>query len=191
MQEGHSQGTVLGEEGSDIVNGHGGIIPFHESSESRPDCPWCQLEAALERVGAAEQERDRAIAHDRQPYPTAWAYEQVCKARDKWQGRAEAAEKERDELRAKYEVGGEARFIVKHSHSYGDGGPSHAEHHEQVNKYEAELARLTTRYQELKEAANKAYEDIPHDLPHVQCEACEEFPAVAALRALTEENPSE
>lgn len=26
------------------------------------------------------KERDDAIAHDRQPYPTAWAYEQVCKA---------------------------------------------------------------------------------------------------------------
>ena len=25
-------------------------------------------------------ERDLAIAHDRQPYPTAWAYEQACKA---------------------------------------------------------------------------------------------------------------
>jgi hypothetical protein len=27
-----------------------------------------------------KQERDLAIAHDRQPYPTAHAYEQVCKA---------------------------------------------------------------------------------------------------------------
>ncbi|MFD9248475.1 hypothetical protein [Streptomyces bottropensis] len=26
------------------------------------------------------RERDLAIAHDRQPYPTAWAYEQACKA---------------------------------------------------------------------------------------------------------------
>jgi hypothetical protein len=26
------------------------------------------------------RDRDLAIAHDRQPYPTAWAYEQACKA---------------------------------------------------------------------------------------------------------------
>ena len=37
------------------------------------------------RLADAEQaelrrERDLAIAHDRQPYPTAWAYEQACKA---------------------------------------------------------------------------------------------------------------
>jgi hypothetical protein len=36
-------------------------------------------------VADAEQaelrrERDLAVAHDRQPYPTAWAYEQACKA---------------------------------------------------------------------------------------------------------------
>lgn len=39
----------------------------------------------LMAVADAEQtelrrERDLAIAHDRQPYPTAWAYEQACKA---------------------------------------------------------------------------------------------------------------
>ena len=32
------------------------------------------------QLAACEKERDEAIAHDRQPYPTAWAYEQVCKA---------------------------------------------------------------------------------------------------------------
>jgi hypothetical protein len=42
------------------------------------------LDAVL-AVADAEQaelrrERDLAIAHDRQPYPTAWAYEQACKA---------------------------------------------------------------------------------------------------------------
>ncbi|MFD7793601.1 hypothetical protein [Streptomyces sp. NPDC059759] len=29
---------------------------------------------------ALRRERDLAVAHDRQPYPTAWAYEQACKA---------------------------------------------------------------------------------------------------------------
>jgi len=31
-------------------------------------------------VEQLRRERDLAIAHDRQPYPTAWAYEQACKA---------------------------------------------------------------------------------------------------------------
>lgn len=40
---------------------------------------------AVMAIADAEQaelrrERDLAIAHDRQPYPTAWAYEQACKA---------------------------------------------------------------------------------------------------------------
>jgi hypothetical protein len=43
---------------------------------------------------AAHKERDFAIDHDRQPYPTAWAYEQVCKARD--DARARIAELEQD-----------------------------------------------------------------------------------------------
>jgi hypothetical protein len=47
---------------------------------------------AINRAEAAEMERDLAIAHDRQPYPTADAYETVCKARTHWQECAEAAE---------------------------------------------------------------------------------------------------
>lgn len=44
-----------------------------------------QLADAVITVADTEQaelrrERDLAIAHDRQPYPTAWAYEQACKA---------------------------------------------------------------------------------------------------------------
>ena len=35
--------------------------------------------AETEQAGL-RRERDLAIAHDRQPYPTAWAYEQACKA---------------------------------------------------------------------------------------------------------------
>jgi hypothetical protein len=48
--------------------------------------------ALQQRVAEAERERDLAVAHDRQPYPTAAAYELVCAARDKWQARAETAE---------------------------------------------------------------------------------------------------
>jgi hypothetical protein len=52
---------------------------------------------AVIAVADAEQaelrrERDLAIAHDRQPYPTAWAYEQACKALRTHRERADAAE---------------------------------------------------------------------------------------------------
>ncbi|MER5750663.1 hypothetical protein [Streptomyces sp. NPDC002088] len=51
-----------------------GNSPFYEA-----------ITNAVIAVADAEQaelrrERDLAIAHDRQPYPTAWAYEQACKA---------------------------------------------------------------------------------------------------------------
>jgi hypothetical protein len=63
-----------------------GNAPFYEA-----------ITDAVMAVADAEQtelrrERDLAIAHDRQPYPTAWAYEQACKARNKHQERADAAE---------------------------------------------------------------------------------------------------
>jgi hypothetical protein len=63
-----------------------GNRPFYEA-----------ITAAVIDVADAEQaelrrERDLAIAHDRQPYPTAWAYEQACKAREKHRERADAAE---------------------------------------------------------------------------------------------------
>ncbi|KUN03174.1 hypothetical protein AQI95_24775 [Streptomyces yokosukanensis] len=62
-----------------------------------PDPGFQVLETARGAVLAAlgplvarlRLDRDLAIAHDRQPYPTAWAYEQACKALRKHQGRAE------------------------------------------------------------------------------------------------------
>jgi hypothetical protein len=45
------------------------------------------------RLEAAERERDLAVAHDRQPYPTAAAYEVVCAALEDKRKRLEAAEK--------------------------------------------------------------------------------------------------
>lgn len=45
-----------------------------------------------EEMAKLREERDLAIAHDRQPYPTAWAYEQACKALNAWRERAETAE---------------------------------------------------------------------------------------------------
>lgn len=41
------------------------------------------------RIDELRRERDLAIAHDRQPYPTAWAYEQACTALHKHRDRAE------------------------------------------------------------------------------------------------------
>lgn len=43
----------------------------------------------LERL---REERDQAIAHDRQPYPTQWAYDQACAALEKHRERAEKVE---------------------------------------------------------------------------------------------------
>lgn len=44
-------------------------------------------------LAKAIQERDLAIAHDRQPYPTAWAYEQACKALESARRELEQARK--------------------------------------------------------------------------------------------------
>jgi hypothetical protein len=56
-----------------------------------------EVAAKDERIEEVERERELAIAHDRQPYPTAEAYEKVCTARTKWQDRAEKAEAQRDQ----------------------------------------------------------------------------------------------
>jgi hypothetical protein len=45
--------------------------------------------ALLAEVDRLTEERDMAIAHDTQPYPTAWAYEQACRVRD--EARSEVA----------------------------------------------------------------------------------------------------
>lgn len=55
-----------------------------------------RLKAENERL---TEERDLAVAHDRQPYPTQWAYDQACKALHKNEERADQAETERDTFR--------------------------------------------------------------------------------------------
>jgi hypothetical protein len=55
--------------------------------ELRAECA-----AATARAEKAEAERDLAVAHDRQPYSTAWAYEQVCRVEREQRARAEKAE---------------------------------------------------------------------------------------------------
>jgi hypothetical protein len=44
-------------------------------------CEVCERELRA-RLAEVERERDLAVAHDTQPYPTAWAYEQACRVRD-------------------------------------------------------------------------------------------------------------
>lgn len=53
----------------------------------------------LEENEQLKRERDEAVAHDRQPYPTAWAYEQSCKALEEHRDRADKAEAELAKLR--------------------------------------------------------------------------------------------
>ena len=54
---------------------------------------YMDLRVELEAV---KKERDLAILHDSQPYPTPWAYEQVCEAKNKYEKELEAAKNERD-----------------------------------------------------------------------------------------------
>ncbi len=56
------------------------------------------LNQAERELAAARRERDLAIAHDRQPYPTAWAYEQVCKALEACKGELAAALRKADQV---------------------------------------------------------------------------------------------
>ena len=48
-------------------------------------------EKAAAEIAELTRERDLAVAHDRQPYPTAWAYEQVCRTDREKQARIDAA----------------------------------------------------------------------------------------------------
>lgn len=69
------------------------------NEEQRANC-FRALSQAITAIETLRTERDLAIAHDRQPYPTTAAYEAVCKTRGKWQSYAEGAAAERDTLKA-------------------------------------------------------------------------------------------
>lgn len=65
------------------------------------DIDWHAVaERHEDTIKALVAERDEAIAHDRQPYPTASAYEAVCAALMRQRARAKHAEAERDRLYA-------------------------------------------------------------------------------------------
>jgi hypothetical protein len=57
------------------------------------------LSAACDLIEALARERDLAVAHDRQPYPTAYAYERVCAVLEEKRAALAQAEAERDEAR--------------------------------------------------------------------------------------------
>ena len=52
------------------------------------------------RLGEVKRERDLAVAHDRQPYPTAHAYEAACRALEKHRQDAKLLAEERDQVLA-------------------------------------------------------------------------------------------
>ena len=73
------------------------IYTHDEVSSTDPEIRWVKeqdYDSLRAQLAAAQRERDLAIAHDRQPYPTADAYEKVCAA-------LAAAQRERDEAREK------------------------------------------------------------------------------------------
>jgi hypothetical protein len=65
--------------------------------------PGPRIVALTREVDRLREGRDLAIAHDRQPYPTQWAYDQAVAALEKHRQRADRAERERDELKAAVE----------------------------------------------------------------------------------------
>jgi hypothetical protein len=68
----------------------------------------------IERLKAelAEERRERILAeaHDRQPYPTAEAYERACAVRDQWKAKFEAARARLIELDGGYQPNAEQRI---------------------------------------------------------------------------------
>lgn len=71
----------------DSYRDNDGCLPARLKGRSRYEAADEAFETEAERIRAArarirelELERNLAVAHDRQPYPTAWAYEQACKA---------------------------------------------------------------------------------------------------------------
>lgn len=63
-----------------------------EHAESEHQVTQDRLAEARRELAQAREERDLAIAHDRQPYPTAWAHEQATTALEHHRQRADTAE---------------------------------------------------------------------------------------------------
>lgn len=95
----------MSSDGSDLRHRYAEALANAEC-EKRPRCVHCMADAVMavrdEELAKLREERELAIAHDRQPYPTAWAYEQACKALNEWRERAETAERDREQQRLAY-----------------------------------------------------------------------------------------
>lgn len=88
------------------------------------DAARSEVERLTTERDEARRERDLAIAHDRQPYPTAWAYEQACRVRDEARARASAAEAEAERLRGEKDDAYRERdrvvaLLARMAHVYG------------------------------------------------------------------------
>lgn len=71
----------------------------HTDYDNGYSCPLCELTAIAGEVERLTTEHDLAVAHDTQPYPTAWAYKQAVKTVERLHGVIEATTAERDEAR--------------------------------------------------------------------------------------------
>jgi hypothetical protein len=79
--------TEEGAEATPVISKEQAVANAEFIAHAHQDIP-----RLISRVREAERERDLAVAHDRQPYPTAYAYEKVCAALNKT--KAALAEKE-------------------------------------------------------------------------------------------------
>ncbi|MCU1671056.1 MAG: hypothetical protein JWP40_3983 [Blastococcus sp.] len=73
-----------------------GLWPDTDTSPTNEE----QVQQLRDEVARLTRERDLAVAHDTQPYPTADAYEQACKALETHRRRGDQAEAERDRAQA-------------------------------------------------------------------------------------------
>ena len=74
-----------------------------------------------DRIAELEKERDLAISHDRQPYPTAQAYEKVCEVLHKTKAKVEQLEKEKAEQAEEIKLMLQAAKATGKSFTYVDG----------------------------------------------------------------------
>lgn len=112
------------------------LCPDHRDKQVGKPCLACEVERLT-------LERDLAIAHDRQPYPTAWAYEQACKTIHQHQIRAEAAEQENERLTVAINV------FATSEHNYRT----------EVERLRAEVAGLKVEMQAQSDRAQRYYGD--------------------------------
>ena len=75
------------------------IVARLEATRAEQERIAQERDNAVAEVEALKAERDLAVAHDRQPYPTADAYEAACRALEKHRARADTAEAEIEALK--------------------------------------------------------------------------------------------